>query len=1022
MLKPKTHPDAWRWLTTWLLWAALILPLRAADPAWSLRVWQTDEGLPDNAVVGIGQTRDGLLWVATQGGLVRFDGLQMQDYFPATVAGVPTGLMRTLFVDRQDRVWLPKDLSTLVCLTGEKTLALTVQDGLPTIRAKSITQDGEGNLWIAYAGHSVLRVRDQERRLFTTDDGLPGPGDCQLACSRSGQLWFLSNGKVGTFRHGRFEVTFELPGAQGIAPARGGGCWLAGGTRLSRSTEDGTFREIAQLPDHNAVLTARTVLQDHTGAVWIGTTEAGLFRFDGTRFQSVPTSSTEILCLYEDREGNLWVGTMGGGLNLIRPGAVEVQDPAATASLPGVQSLCEDSDGNLWAVNRDGSVAVQRPSNWHILSAAEGWTLTEATCIEADPADGIWVGTHNGQLRRWRGRWDLAFTRTNGLASAPIRSLAAAPNGDLWIGPIGGNLQRLRDRTFRTFELPRGSGTARALAVDASGTCWAGMSSGALLRVRQDQVETEHAVAGALSQAIRCLATAKDGSLWIGYSGTGVGWLHGGRFTQFRSTEGLPDENISQIIEDAHGWLWFAGNRGLFRVRRSDFQAVVDGRSTHLRPILYGHDDGLPPLQASWYFWPGSVRRQNGTFCIALQTGLAIVHPENPAPSVASSPVLLQSVLVDGQEIAAYDPQLARPSTNGQALLSLRRPHPEVSLPPDHQQVAFSFTAPTFRSPRNVAFRYRLTGLDRDWVEAGTRRIAYYSHVPPGKYDFQVTARTEDGNWQPNAGTVAVISLPHFWQTAWFRVATLLGAVCSLGGTGYLISRRRYRRKLQLLEQRQALERERARIAQDLHDDLGAGLAEISFGSALAQEPDLPPDEVREHAREIGSRARELVTALDEIVWAVNPKHDTVVSLAAYFCQYAQHFLKTTPVRCHLDVARDLPVAPLNAEQRHTLFLAFKEALSNVVQHAAATDLHLAIAAPDHTLTVRISDNGRGFESQPAPGQIGADGLENMRQRLHQLGGRCEFESRLGQGTTVIFQVPLPQPVTQTTDNSIGVL
>jgi len=222
--KPKTHPRAWRWLPMWLLWGALTIPLRAADPAWSLRVWQTDEGLPDNAVVGIGQTQDGLLWVATQAGLVRFDGLQMQNYYPATEAGVPTGLMRTLYVDREDRVWLPKDLSTLVCLAGERTLALTTRDGLPAMRAKSIAEDGEGNLWIAYAGRLVLRIHNQERRVFTPDDGLPGPGDCQLACSRNGRLWYLSNGKVGTFRDNRFVPAFDLPGAQGIAPARAGGC------------------------------------------------------------------------------------------------------------------------------------------------------------------------------------------------------------------------------------------------------------------------------------------------------------------------------------------------------------------------------------------------------------------------------------------------------------------------------------------------------------------------------------------------------------------------------------------------------------------------------------------------------------------------------------------------------------------------------------------------------------------------------------------------------------------------------
>jgi signal transduction histidine kinase len=234
-----------------------------------------------------------------------------------------------------------------------------------------------------------------------------------------------------------------------------------------------------------------------------------------------------------------------------------------------------------------------------------------------------------------------------------------------------------------------------------------------------------------------------------------------------------------------------------------------------------------------------------------------------------------------------------------------------------------------------------------------------------------------------------------------------LGGCGLLSGWVFLVARGRYRRKLRRLEQRRALEHERTRIAQDLHDDLGAGLVEISLGSELAQDPNLGVEEAREHTREIGLRARELVTALDEIVWAVDPRHDSVASLATYFCQYTQHFLKSTRVRCHLDVARDLPAAALNAEQRHSLFLAFKEALSNVVQHAGATDLRLRIAFGEGRLTVAVADNGCGFDREARRESAGADGLGNMRRRLEQLGGEYELRSEPSRGTTVTFQVPL---------------
>lgn len=219
------------------------------------------------------------------------------------------------------------------------------------------------------------------------------------------------------------------------------------------------------------------------------------------------------------------------------------------------------------------------------------------------------------------------------------------------------------------------------------------------------------------------------------------------------------------------------------------------------------------------------------------------------------------------------------------------------------------------------------------------------------------------------------------------------------------VSLRQARQSLAKLERQAALNKERTRIAQDLHDDLGAGLTQINLASAMAQNPALTADLKRGLLDDIGSRARELVTSLDEIVWAVNPQNDTVSSLASYFCHYTQHFLKATAIACRLDVSPSLPPEVLNAAQRHSLFLALAEALHNVVQHSGATELELAIAAPDGTLRITVRDNGRGLPAEPP--REGADGLRNMRERLQRLGGDCVIASRAGPGTEVAFRLPL---------------
>jgi signal transduction histidine kinase len=328
-----------------------------------------------------------------------------------------------------------------------------------------------------------------------------------------------------------------------------------------------------------------------------------------------------------------------------------------------------------------------------------------------------------------------------------------------------------------------------------------------------------------------------------------------------------------------------------------------------------------------------------------------------------------------------------------------------LSVPPGSGQVELRYTALSFCAPQRVRFRYRLEKVDAGWVEAGVRRSAYYSHLAPGSYRFQVVACNNDGVWN-TAGAAAVLEvLPHFWQTWWFAPSCWLGGVC-LVGTGVITTlRRRHRVRVETLERARLLERERGRIARDLHDDLGSGLTDIGTTSALGQHPSVPLEEAREYFREISQQSNDMVMALDEIVWAVNPKNDDLGSLATYFSQFAEHFVRLTPLRCRFEIPEKLPRLPLNAEQRHSLFLAFKEALQNAVKHAAATSLRVSITVESGELTVILEDDGCGFGTG-AP-KAGADGLRNMRERMEQLRGRCEIVSAPGHGTRVIFRVPV---------------
>ena len=990
----------------WLLKCHLVL----ASPtvSWSLRVWQSSEGLPDNSVVGIGQTQEGFLWVATQGGLVRFDGLEFKELMAAASAGSPSGLMRVLAVDPKDRLWVAKDLGVLLCVENGKLTTLTTQNGMPLMRAKSLLPDDSGGLWIAYSGSVVVRVCDGQLQLFTDQDGLPQGPKSQLACDAAGRVWCVTGGEVGMFREQKFLPFLKVPDAQCIAAARGGGVWISGGSGVYRYAEGGDLVKCFELPTGLHPANPSVIYEDRSGALWVGTSDAGLFRCEGGRVERISTSWSEISCISEDREGNLWVGTMGGGLDRLRPSIVELEPGGGDLPRVGFRSVCQDSAGTLWAVDRNGGLIRNRGDGWQGFSTNEGWTVANASVVAATPSGGVWIGTAGNGLHFWHDGVKRSLSRSDGLADNNLRSLLGSPNGDLWIGTTREVLQRLRQGQLLDFHLPPGSGSVRALTVDAATNLWVGTADGSLLRADSES-SVLHPVTSPFGQsaAIRCLRATADGSLWVGYGGAGVARIQAGRFTRLRTTDGLHDNYISEILEDLRGHLWFAGNHGIFSVRSQDLDDFSTGRIDHVQSVAFGHDEGVPALQASWEYWPGALRASAGPLYFAMQTALAVVHCDLLAdkPLLLPPPVVIESVSVDGRVVATYDPPTS--GTNSPIGLRTLRAGERIHLPAAHRQVALAFTAPSFVSPNNEIFKCQLEGLENDWTEASSRMIVY-PHLAPGNYRFRVIACNSEGKWNETGAALAFTAEAHFWETTLFRLAAAGFGVVLIGGAIYLLLRTRYRRNLKFLEQQRTLERERARIAQDLHDDLGAGLVEISLGSELARDPALHPEEAREYTREIGNRAREMVTALDEIVWAVNPKHDNVASLTSYLCLYSQHFLKPTRLSCHLDIAPNLPALPLNSEQRHSLFLAFKEALSNAVQHSGATELRLAVSVEDHILRIQLSDNGRGFDPAAPRNHLGADGLGNMQRRLAQLHGEYQLSSCPGRGTTVTFKLPVP--------------
>jgi len=330
---------------------------------------------------------------------------------------------------------------------------------------------------------------------------------------------------------------------------------------------------------------------------------------------------------------------------------------------------------------------------------------------------------------------------------------------------------------------------------------------------------------------------------------------------------------------------------------------------------------------------------------------------------------------------------------------------PEIKVGPGRGDLEFLYTGLSLGSPARVRFKYRLAGLENGWNDAGPERKVIYRHVPPGRYVFHVMASNSDSVRSGDNALLAVTLLPFFYQTAWFRGGAGLLAVAGLSFVVATTIRRRLRQRLEHLKSQHELERERSRIAQDLHDDLGAGLTEIGLLGGLLQDPSRFPTHKQEALDRIVHRCHDLVVALDEIVWAVNPRNDSVNSLGGYLCRYAQGFLEPTAICCRLEMQETEPDQPLNSEQRHNLFLAFEEALANVVKHSGASEVHVKISVEGKSrLFIGIEDNGRGLSPTV---REDADGLINLRQRMDRIGGQCEIGNRPAGGVSVSLSLPL---------------
>lgn len=884
------------------------------------------------------------------------------------------------------------------------------QDGLPSNVVRSLVQAEDGHLWVATAegiarfdgfdfqliepGGLLQRTRLVFYRLFA------GSGGEILAATYQGGLFRVREGKLQ-----RILPNLRRPNpplvSQVVAGTKGNLLYKRGeefgeitpDNRVGRLEISEPFIRKFQADFEQQVASGRSMvagespaMQDRIGRTW--TAGAG----GGVSVESEAGLGDPLILpragrayavseMLEDVEGNVWIASPVHGLARVRQARIDVLEVLGKDGERSVALLMQDKSGVFWIAGRNGGLM-----RW----TSEGskffeFTTRPVAALFEDSKERLWVASRDGSVfLHQQGEFERQFIEAE--EPSKVRSITESTDGVLWFGGTQG-LASLSGDGVRRFGPDDGLEDYDLTVVHPfpGGKIMAGTTSGAVIfgdasgfELLLQPEETRH-------RWISGIQTVSAKETWVTTLGGGLYLWDGARWRCFDINSGLPDSRLTCVIDGGKGDLWLGSLSGVIRASRKELLLHARNPESAVQWLRLDHTDGMPSRECIGGFQPAAWLAQDGLIWFPTGSGVVRVKPGAIEMGKVAPPVYLHSVRANGVE---HEGAVGT-----------------VTAEPGRARLEFRYAGLSLGSPEKITYRARLAGLDETWRELGNQRVAAFESVPPGSYTFEVVAVNGDGLRSVSPARIPVVIRPHFWQSAWFYLSVGAFVVLSAVGVGWAAGRLRMKRRIELLKLRNAREGERSRIARDLHDDLGASLTEISILAALAAE-DAGDTALQPALDQLSIKAKHAVGSLDEIVWAVNPREDTLRSLIDYISAFSREFLDIARIALRTDIARDIPDLSLGAPQRHSVFLAIREVLNNIVKHAGATEVLLEVELVEEVLCLRIQDNGRGFDLEYASS---GNGLENLRMRMREAGGECEIQTSRRSGTSIILSLPLPR-------------
>jgi signal transduction histidine kinase/ligand-binding sensor domain-containing protein len=982
-----------------MLFAPLIaLSAHALDPShwisqYAHTAWRLQDGALAGAPMALAQTTDGYLWVGTRAGLVRFDGVRFVPFKPAPGEDLLGTQVTTLFAANDGSLWIGTTAGLHHWIGGHLVFHSNMLGFITGIVA-----DANGDIWITRARTQdargpLCKITKQAERCYGKADGIPFRVATALL-EAHGEIWAsgsaaIAHGAGSTFH--AYDVPTklspDLDGIEALAMAPDGSL-LAGFTQSGRGFGLQRFAEGAwqPLPMHGASseqLTVMALLFDRQGSLWIGTADRGLYRLrDGAvdHYDSADgLSSDTVRALFEDREGNLWVATTRG-LDKLRDLRVITYSKRQGLSSDAVDSVVAGRDGTIWFGNLHALDTLSGAAGVRSIDAASGLPGREVTSMGQDAAGNVWVGVDEHMTMLDGSKFRRVAT-SDGRPLGTSIGLAPDRSGDMWVLALGSPTKLVRVRDLRAVEQiePPAIPPIRRIVADPSGGVWLGLMNGDIAHYREGKTEVISFHRPPNVGSIQALVTAADGAV-LGATAAGViGWRDG-ESRQLTVANGLPCDRIVSLIFDDRGALWLYATCGLISIPATELQKWWQRGDAKVKFTLLDATDGVEP--ATTAFSPTAARARDGTLWFANATVAQAVDPHATGGNPLPPPVHIEDIFADGN-----------PYTAGEHL----------RFPALTRDIEIDYTALSFVIPERVRFRYRLEGRDARWQDAGARRQAVYSQLPPGQYRFRVIASNNEGVWNGNGASIDFTIAPMFYQTWWFLAVSVVAA----GAIIWLLTTWRIQQVARRIRGRlQDRLSERERIARELHDTFLQAIQALvlQFQGAVNKIPDGDParkgmELALDRADQMLADGRDRVADLR----ATSEARDELPQLLQVAgAQYAALY----PIEFRFQIEGEL--RRLHPVAREEVERICSEALANAFKHSRGKHVDLTLTYSASALTARIADDGHGFDATPTdtPAAQKHFGILGIRERASKIRARLDISSSPATGTTIELRVP----------------